>query len=123
MHAEIDSLRTALATMHNEIAGRRAEVDQQAQKLLAAGDGFSQQMSQTTGHLSGETDRLLKVAEALDQSAPQAKADMGVVIADLHRVEPLARSVGETIRSLGREAPPQAGALEFGLGRPTGKAQ
>src|SRR3546814_4800290 len=56
MHAEIDSLRTALATMHNEIAGRRTEVDQQAQKLLAAGDGFSQQMSQTTGHLSGETD-------------------------------------------------------------------
>src|SRR3546814_3581343 len=52
MHAEIDSLRTALATMHNEIAGRRTEVDQQAQKLLAAGDGFSQRMSQTTGHLS-----------------------------------------------------------------------
>src|SRR3546814_2806270 len=47
MHAEIDSLRTALATMYNEIAGRRTEVDQQAQKLLAAGDGFSQQMSQT----------------------------------------------------------------------------
>src|SRR3546814_8976014 len=63
MHAEIDSLRTALATMHNEIAGRRTEVDQQAQKLLAAGDGFSQQMSQTTGHLSGETDRLLKRSE------------------------------------------------------------
>src|SRR3546814_1825535 len=32
MHAEIDSLRTALATMHNEIAGRRTEVDQQADR-------------------------------------------------------------------------------------------
>src|SRR3546814_20260056 len=108
MHAEIDSLRTALATMHNEIAGRRTEVDQQAQKLLAAGDGFSQQMSQTTGHLSGETDRLLKVAEALDQRAAQAQADMGVVLADLPRVEPLAHSVGETIRKRGTEARPQA---------------
>src|SRR3546814_610338 len=117
MHAEIDSLRTALATMHNEIAGRRTEVDQQAQKLLAAGDGFSQQMSQTTGQLSGETDRLLKVAEALDQSAAQAKADMGVVIADLPRVETLARSVGETIRTLGSEARTQAGDLEVGLSR------
>src|SRR3546814_14327627 len=77
MHAEIDSLRTALATMHNEIAGRRTEVDQQAQKLLAAGDGFSQQMSQTTGHLSGETDRLLKVAEALDQSADRKSVGEG----------------------------------------------
>src|SRR3546814_3140451 len=87
MHAEIDSLRTALATMHNEIAGRRTEVDQQAQKLLAAGDGFSQQMSQTTGHLSGATDRLLKVAEGLDQSDAQTKAEMGVVIAALRSGE------------------------------------
>src|SRR3546814_1183866 len=74
-------------------------------------------MSQTTGHLSGETDRLLKVAEALDQSAAQAKADMGVVIADLPRVETLARSVGETIRTLGSEARTQAGDLEVGLSR------
>src|SRR3546814_7164349 len=74
-------------------------------------------MSQTTGHLSGETDRLLKVAEALDQSAAQAKAEMGVVIADLPRVETLARSVGETIRTLGSEARTQAGDLEVGLSR------
>src|SRR3546814_15880689 len=74
-------------------------------------------MSQTTGHLSGETDRLLKVAEALDQSAAQAKADMGVVIADLPRVETLASSVGETIRALGSEARTQAGDLEVGLSR------
>src|SRR3546814_1447035 len=63
------------------------------------------------------TDRLLKVAEALDQSAAQAKADMGVVIADLPRVETLARSVGKTIRTLGSEARTQAGDLEVGLSR------
>jgi hypothetical protein len=117
MHAEIDSLRGALVAMHGEIAARRAEVDQQAQKLLAAGDGFSQQLSQTTGQLSGETTRLLKAAETLDQTAAQAKADMGIVIADLPRVETLAHSVTESIRSLGVEAAGQAGGLEAGLAR------
>src|SRR3546814_1114136 len=72
---------------------------------------------QTAGQLSGEKDLLRKVAEALDQSAAQAKADMGVVIADLPRVETLARSVGETIRTLGSEARTQAGDLEVGLSR------
>src|SRR3546814_1633772 len=42
---------------------------------------------------------------------------MGVVIADLPRVETLARSVGETIRTLGSEARTQAGDLEVGLSR------
>src|SRR3546814_16323063 len=103
--------------MQKESAGRQTEVDQKGRKLPAAGDGFGQKRSQTTGQIAGETDVLVKGAEALDQGAAQAKADMGVVIADLPRVETLARSVGETIRTLGSEARTQAGDLEVGLRR------
>src|SRR3546814_18163128 len=64
-----------------------------------------------------ESAKLAKAAAALDQAAANARTDLGVVMADLPRVETLAHSVSESFRAIGTEAAGQAGNLEAGLNR------
>src|SRR3546814_8008629 len=73
-----------------------------------------------------ESAKLAKAAAARDQAAANARTDLGVVMADLPRVETLAQSVSESFRAIGTEAAGQAGNLEAGLIRlnhETGTAQ
>lgn len=115
MRGEVEQLKAALSAMRTEIILQRAEVDQQTQKLLAASAGFSQQLSQTSGQIAQDSATLVSHATALDQAAASARADLGVIISDLPRVEALARSVSESFRTIGSEALGQAGSLETGL--------
>lgn len=117
MRAEIEALRNSLAAMHTDILANQGEVDRQAQRLLSASDGFSRQLSQSTGQLADETAKIAKAAEVLDGAAATAKSDLGTILADIPRVEELARSIGAAFREAGSEAEQQSGRIEAGLGR------
>lgn len=115
MRGEVEQLRAALSAMRTEIILQRAEVDQQTQKLLAASTGFSQQLSQTSSQIAQDSATLVSHATALDQAAASARADLGVIMSDLPKVETLARSVSDSFRTIGSEALGQAASLEAGL--------
>ena len=112
MHGEIETLRSVMNGLQQDVDGQRQDIARQAQQLLAAGEGFASLITDTSARMSGEVRTLQQVANALTEAAGAARTDLGVLMADLPHVEVLARNISASLGDLGAQARSQTADLE-----------
>lgn len=117
LRADTAALDDALATMTRRIEGARRELDGQAARLATLGTGAAERIARAAIDLGGQADAFTRTTAALDDATATARADLGVLLADLPRAEAAARALAERIRSGGDEANGAARLLSDLLGR------
>lgn len=109
---ETHSLDTMLAVVAERLDQNRAGLSDQAERLMALGDEASDRLGRVAHFLARESAELERKGAALDAAANAARVDIGVLMADLPRVEEQARTAAEAMKMAGLAAHEQSAALE-----------
>ncbi len=115
MRRESQSLEAVLAIVASRIEENRSKVSDEAARLMSLGDEASDRLGQVTHYLARESAELERRASVLDQAAGSARLDIGILMADLPKVDEQARTAAESLRTAGLAANEQAAALESQL--------
>ena len=117
------ALDAVLGLASRRLEEDRAAVADQADRLLALADRTTSQLGSVTQGIAEQIEELGRQSKGLDEAAGAARVDMGVVLADLPRVEEQTRALAEAIRTAGLGAHEQAAALDASLAALSGRAR
>jgi hypothetical protein len=112
MNQESRALETLLGAVAIRLGENRAQLSDEAARLMALGDEASDRLGRAARELASAGGEVSRGAQALDNAAAAARVDIGVLLTDLPRAEEQARAMAESLRGAGLGAHEQAAALE-----------
>jgi len=115
MRVESEALEAVLAITAAKLAENRAALSAESTRLMTLGDEATDRIGRVAHQLGRESSDLDRKAQALDLAAAAARVDIGVLMADLPKVEEQARTAAEAMKQAGLGAHQQALALESQL--------
>ena len=123
MRTEARALQDVLAALQTQIAENHRSLGIMAGDLMGLGDQAATRLGSITTQLNDGSRTLAEHGAALDRAAEAARADIGVLLADLPQAEDSARRMAETLRDAGRSALDQAGQFEAQVNQLSAQAQ
>ena len=111
LRADARALDQMLARFDARVQGARATLGDHAETLAGLGEAAGARLSQAAAELGGQADGFRRTAAALDDATATARADLGVLMADLPRAEAATQALAERLRQGGAEADTRARTL------------
>ncbi|WP_156679212.1 hypothetical protein [Sphingomonas profundi] len=115
MRAEATALDETIARLAARIDDNRKAVAEHSQELLSLGEDSALRLAEIGAQMRNEAKVLGRQAEQLESATTGAFSDMGVLMADLPRVEAQVHGLSELLRDTGRDANDRAAALSVEL--------
>ncbi|HEX8446624.1 MAG TPA: hypothetical protein VF649_08420 [Sphingomonas sp.] len=123
MRRETRALETALARMGGAIADQNRLLADQAGQLMALGDEAASRIGSVRAGFARDTAAFVDQGQALARATDAARVDLGVILADMPRIDAQIRSLAERLRDAGLGAHEQVGMLDAQLVAITTHAQ
>jgi hypothetical protein len=111
LRADARALEQALARFDGRVRDARDALGQHAETLAGLGETAGARLGQAAAELGGQADGFRRTAAALDEATATARADLGVLLADLPRAEAASTALAERLREGGAEADGRARML------------
>jgi len=111
LRADARALEQTLARFDARVRDARDALGTHAETLAGLGEAAGTRLGQAAAELGGQADGFRRTAAALDEATATARADLGVLLADLPRAEAASTSLAERLREGGAEADGRARAL------------
>jgi hypothetical protein len=111
LRADARALEQTLARFDARVAHAREALATHGEALAGFGEATGVRLGQAAAELGGQADSFRRTAAALDEATATARADLGVLLADLPRAEAASAGLAERLREGGAEADNRARAL------------
>ena len=112
MRTEARALEDVLAALSRQIDHNHVALGQMAGSLMGLGDETATRLAAVTASLGQQSSQLVSHSAQIDRAAENARADMGVMLADLPLAEQQALRMGEALRAAGEHSVAQAAAFQ-----------
>ncbi|WP_129586337.1 hypothetical protein [Sphingomonas montana] len=115
MQRETLALEAVLARMADMIADQNRLLADQAAQLVALGDETADRIGAIRSGFTQDSATFTEQGAALARATDAARIDLGVILADLPRIDAQVRGLSDRLRDTGLSAHEQAGALDAQL--------
>ena len=115
MRRENATLETALAAMHGVLADQNRQLAEQAAHLVSLGENAAGRLDAVRAGFVHDAALMADHGTVLAQATDAARTDLGVILADMPRIDAQVRDLAGRLREAGLGAHEQAGALDAQL--------